>query len=498
MKRFLLLVLVVFLVSATFAVAEGSGESTATKEAYMLRILVPGDRFPGHDELFDALNEESISQIGIGYDTEFVPWSDFGTRRNLYLQSAEAFDGTLVFEPELQDLWRQRAFAPLNEYVTPAKSPNVLKVIPQQVFEDMAIGGEYTNIPSISEYFDFYDSYVIRKDLREKYGMTSPPSDRASFERYLRSIKQNEPAMVPLRGFPPTRTATKFVDGYTFFIGPENVAVIDPATNEITSWAETPQFRELVEMAHEWYQNGWIDPDVLQQADSGQMLQQGKLAAFPHQRRMAGSMMKNPARPAGQTYEAAVIKPEMKPLRTFWGNNLICVPRSSKDPGALIRYLDWVFADKWGRYVPFIHGVEGKDYKRQGDAVAVATEERYNGGEGPILFPQWWFWQAPLLPEDANWNEEERYYWLQVRNPDVEVIEHPALGFNLDLRTIDTVASKLREVVSQYHGPIVNGVVDPDDPERGIEAFARALEQAGIDQFITEAQKQWTAYLENK
>jgi putative aldouronate transport system substrate-binding protein len=290
------------------------------------------------------------------------------------------------------------------------------------------------------------------------------------------------------------RTATKLVDGYTFFIGPENVAVIDPDTNRITSWAESPVLHEFAEMAREWYENGWIDPDVMQQADSGQLLQQGKLAAFPHQRRMAGSMMNNPARPAGQTYEAAVIRPDMKPLRTFWGNNLICVPRSSKDPGALITYLDWVFADKWDRYMPFINGVPGKDYTRNGESIAVATDERYGGGEGPILFPQWWFWQAPLLPEDSNWSPEERKYWLQVRDPSVDVVEHPALGFNLDLRTIDTVASKLREVVSQYHGPIINGVVDPDDPAKGIPAFKTALEQAGIAQFIAEAQRQWDAY----
>jgi putative aldouronate transport system substrate-binding protein len=495
-------VCLVVVLGAALAFAGGGKEGEgATGEVYTLRIVAPGERMPGHDELFQVLNEMSIPEIGIAYDAEFVPWSDFSTRRNLYLQSAEPFDGVLVFEPELQDLWRQRAFQPLNDYISYEQSPTLLEVIPLQVFEDMAIDGEYTNIPSISEYFDFYDSYVIRKDLREKYGMSGPPTDRESFERYLQLVEENEASVIPMRGFPPTGTATKFLDRYTFFIGPEHLGVLNPDTNTISSWGESPVLREFAAMAHRWYENGWIDPDVLQEQNSAQLMHQGRLAAFPHQRRMAGSMMRGDARPPDRTYEQAVIRPDMKPLRTFWGNNIVCVPRSSERPGALIEYLDWVFADRWERYMPFIYGVPGKDWVREGEAIRVGTEqtgERMGGGEGPVLFPQWWFWQAPLLPQDNNWTKEERFYWLQVRDPDVDVVEHPALGFNLDLRAIDTVASKLRDAVSNYHPGIINGVVDPSDPERGISAFQRALEQAGIEEFIAEAQKQWDAYVSQR
>lgn len=500
MKRLLVSLLIVLgVVGAAFAT--GSAEA-GIEEVYTLRVVAPGDRFPGHDELFTMMNEMSAPEIGLAYDAEFVPWADFGTVRNLYLQSGEAYDGVLIWEPELQDLWRQRAFASLTEYVSEEQTPHLVDIIPIAVFEDMSIGGEYTVIPSVSEYFNFYDSYVIRADLRKAYGMDRAPQTRAEFEEYFQAIVDNEEGIFPVRGMPPIG-ATKLIDGeYTFFVGPDNLAVLDPETNELSMWAEHPRFRALVEMMHDWYERGYVDPDSLVDQDAGQRWMSGEIAAYPHQRRMAGSVSRSPNLPDGFEPEAAIpLEDSVPPLRDFWANNLIAVPRGSEQPDALPRYLDWVFAEKWDRYMPFIYGVPGKDWVREGEAIRVGTEgssDRMDGGEGPVLFPQWWFWQAPLLPEDLNWAEEEAYYWNQVRDPDVEVIEHPALGFNVDLREISTVSQALSGLVSEFVPGLNSGIVDPDDPDRGLEAFAEALRGAGWDRYLEEVQAQWDEHVENR
>ena len=52
----------------------------------------------------------------------------------------------------------------------------------------------------------------------------------------------------------------------------------------------------------------------------------------------------------------------------------------------------------------------------------------------------------------------------------------------------------MNAVVAEYADGLLCGVVDPDDPEKGIEAFRKALKDAGIDTLREAAQKQYEAW----
>ena len=49
----------------------------------------------------------------------------------------------------------------------------------------------------------------------------------------------------------------------------------------------------------------------------------------------------------------------------------------------------------------------------------------------------------------------------------------------------------MEEVLGQYADGLVTGTVDPDDPEKGIEAFKTALKEAGMDTLREAAQQQY-------
>ena len=49
----------------------------------------------------------------------------------------------------------------------------------------------------------------------------------------------------------------------------------------------------------------------------------------------------------------------------------------------------------------------------------------------------------------------------------------------------------MNAVVAEYAAPLLCGTVDPDDPEKGIEAFRKALEEAGIGVLRDAAQEQY-------
>ena len=71
-----------------------------------------------------------------------------------------------------------------------------------------------------------------------------------------------------------------------------------------------------------------------------------------------------------------------------------------------------------------------------------------------------------------------------------------ALGVILAIRRSNRPKSALAAVAIASI-PLMVGAVDPDDPEKGLEAFRKALKDAGIDRIIEEAQTQYTTWKES-
>ena len=65
------------------------------------------------------------------------------------------------------------------------------------------------------------------------------------------------------------------------------------------------------------------------------------------------------------------------------------------------------------------------------------------------------------------------------------------LGFRFNRKKLKDEADAVNAVVAEYADGLLCGVVDPDDPEKGIEAFRKALKDAGIDSLREAAQKQY-------
>jgi putative aldouronate transport system substrate-binding protein len=63
-------------------------------------------------------------------------------------------------------------------------------------------------------------------------------------------------------------------------------------------------------------------------------------------------------------------------------------------------------------------------------------------------------------------------------------------GFRFDKKKAATLEA-VEEVVRKYARPLMVGAVDPDDPELGLEAFRKALQEAGIEELKKEVESQY-------
>ena len=69
-----------------------------------------------------------------------------------------------------------------------------------------------------------------------------------------------------------------------------------------------------------------------------------------------------------------------------------------------------------------------------------------------------------------------------------------SLGFRFIKDGVMDEVNAVSAVVKELGNPLRAGAVDPDDPEKGLEAFRKALKDAGIDKIIEEAQAQYATW----
>lgn len=73
------------------------------------------------------------------------------------------------------------------------------------------------------------------------------------------------------------------------------------------------------------------------------------------------------------------------------------------------------------------------------------------------------------------------------------------MGFIADTEPVKTEMANVANVAAEYGDPLEKGLVDPDDPERGLEMFRQKLKEAGIEKIVGEIQTQLDTWLaENK
>lgn len=341
----------------------------------------------------------------------------------------------------------------------------------------------------------------IRKDLADKYHLDlSKINSFQDLVPFLQQIKQNEPGVTPIAsaaedgneaGYPyySSYFGWDIVDGINTDHG---LLVIrgDDSTRQVINAAAQPEFKQIVDLARQWYQAGYYLKDPRPAADLDAAWRAGKYAIE------LGVM--NPDS-AGQLQNRFghefVTKAFGDPLLTTSGTiatmNGIC--RSSAHPDVAMKLLELLSTDKQV-YRLITHGIEGKHY--------VITDQK----NGVIGFPTGVTAATVGYNPDTPWefgNLFNSYYntesivgaWDQMRQINASAKGSVALGFAFNPEKVKTQIAQITSVEQQYGVPLLRGMVDP---ATGLPVYLQKLKDAGIDQVIAEIQSQVDAWAKGK
>jgi len=468
--------------------SEGSQAPAPAGEEVTLKILFPGD--PPKD--LEAVNAAIAAKLkadglNIKLDYTFVPWETYTNKQSLVVAAGEKYDLTWVHVSNLSQSVSKNVFMPLDDLLA-SDGQGLLTDISDFVWKAVKVGGKIYAVPRVVPVAQSNDTFQIRGDLREKYGLPEIKNS-ADFEKYLDAVKANDPTLAPLAGgsgglvreIAPSYFTNGDFTGSFFYIDVNE----QPLT--VKNLYASEAYEKYVNKVREWYKKGYLPSDPNLFKDVNGDFTKGRMAAMP-----SNILRSTEVIDALKTnipdakLEFVQFEPE-KPKYIFTSaDNLLAVFSSSTHAKEAVAFLNWIHASQ-ENYDLFSLGVEGVNYKADGNSAS------YEGiPADKQFFPISWAWTDLRYNKFSKYMTEEQL--TTIKTFDDDAVQTPLIGFALDTEPVKAEVAKISALATEYssQGPLMNGVVDFSAVK---EQFLKRLNEAGIEKVLAEYQKQLDAFL---
>ncbi len=486
-----------------------SAESTAAdapdiSKQVTLKWMYEGNQVTNDKDVMEQVNAYLKDKINAKLEMIWCTWADFDNRVQLAINGGDT-----------TDIYFTSSWNPNNEYAASAKKGaylridnpdnNLLEKYAPHLFETldpvladgaMTEGADGMGIYAIPTYKEIAQQYTwdINVTLLKKYGYT--PDDVKDFYDFgpmLEKMKQGEGKdFYPLN--PEPAVIERFVNNNDYV--DTNLLLsyeFDPADptksgTEIVSRYEREGYKKFVEKMREYYQKGYINPEMANAQTAATCLataQNSAKYAIGTQCYSPGyEFVSGPARKIEITY-----KPAQSGIisTTSARGAMQAISTSSANPERALMLLNLVNTDP-KLFTMLEYGIEGVHYTTESDG-----RIKFNQDKRKEYAP----WRAGLgklanLPvttdEPANlWDLFEQY------NKAAKPV--PLLGWAFDQEPVKNELAALANVSKQYADALNAGAVDPSSylPE-----FISKLKANGIDKVVAEANTQAKAFLDAK
>jgi putative aldouronate transport system substrate-binding protein len=450
--------------------------STTTKDVPTLVWWTIGGQVPSNfSKAVDAMNAYTAEKIGVKVDIKVASWGEWDTKMNTIVNTGEPFDIMFTNSGKYSKQVAMGAFADITDLVQ-SETPDLYKLIPQNVWDGTKIGGKYYSVPTykdsaLTQYWVFDDKYVQKynidiNNIKTLHDLDKPLHDMKAGEGksfYPLPMTQGE----GLNGF------FNDYDDLTLGFPPIGVKA-DNASRKVVSVLEQPDVMANLKLLHQWYQDGIINPDAptKTEADKGRPFFAAQ--AFP------GAEISWQINDNVQKYDMVQHYGPIYTTSTIQGS-LNAISANSKYQKEALKYLELVNTDPKLRNM-LAFGELGVDYKNvDGEKVIERTTDTW-----PLAaYTQGTFFNLAVTkgaPEDQ---------WEQVKKLNEAASSSTILGFALDISNLQTEVANCQAVWDKYKYELITGA---SDPEKMVPKITAELKSAGMDTIMKAAQEQIDNY----
>ncbi len=480
----------------TSSVASGTaGTSEAPKlDKVDLTLVLAGDQPPEQNEVLAEINKRSEQELNINLKVQYIPWADYQEKIKVMAAGGTPIDIYLDFFGNLSSAASRKQAIPLNELLD-KYGQDLKKVIPQADFDGLSIDGKIYGVPAVYPRAEIGNVVIIRKDLREKYGLPEITTLN-QFEQYLDAVKNNEPGMTPLvanQGRFGSAIAREVYDGKMWFSwgsDTQHPYTIDINTKpyKVVNNFETDGFKQMMDWGRKAYSNGWFAKDILMEKNDQTNFTSGKAGAVPgdlfSMSNMVPQLEKNIP---GAKLEMVMYKKDQPLTNTAPTNNYSAISATSAHPERAMMFLNWLLKSQ-ENYDLFMYGIKEKHYTLKGDLIELPegtdlANRPYN--------PTPWFiynmkYQRALTTDPVEFSDALQF-WKTAK-----IENNPLMNFSFNADPVKTENAQIQKVVQELAMPVFTGVLQSD---ADYQKLLDQLNKAGIQKVLAEAQKQLDEYI---
>ena len=439
-----------------------------------------------HDQVLEAIN--------VDVKVQYLPWSEYAAgKTELMLSSGEKFV-TYTDTAFLSKCVSKGYYADITEAAEKYAGDLKKNCGGEEAFDIWKVNGKlyalpFGNKPNAGE------NYVIitRQDLLEEVGMTEIKT-LEDVEKFYTLAKEKHPDII---GFGRGGILPQMVNGaiasdmnvfrLNNFVSTDGNKADDPT---VYNYYASEEYKQACEIFREWYQKGMIPSYVMSngsQIDAEFMSGKALFATGASYRVFEYEDAVRKADPNAKFKNYYLGDQSKKPLMSRGTYSTAFAVSANVEGRELEGYVKLInllqSSQEWCDLI--LYGVEGKDY-------TIGDDGQLEMINTDTLFETW-------LPDNINFKRYQSYITEdQIKTYESwndGCIPQKDLGFSFDMTPVQTEYAQMQAVEQEYFNPITNGLVEYDE---AIDEALKKLEEAGIDRFLEEYQKQFSAFYESK
>lgn len=453
------------------------GKDSGDGDVVTLTFASTGAEPECQEQVLTAINEK-LKEDGLNIAVDVIFLDDYWTKLGLEIAGGTEIDLAWAHASTLSDLVAKKVYQPIGAALDSVGADLKAKY-PEYMLKGGSINGELYALPRIVPTTGQNNTFDVRKDLMDKYGIDEITTIE-QLEQYFQAVLDNEEGMIPYSGG-NINPMTNVYANYHYILGDGICAMyVDPEDPNFTvkSFWESDEFVEIMNKRMEWVEKGYLESDTstFENPDTG--FENGIVAAVDSNvtRVTERTNMANTC-PEGVPY-TVMLEPETRYIFKA-GDNMLAVPSTSKHVEEAIQFIQW-FKCNQENYDLWSYGVEGVNYEKDGESIDVSNISPEN-----VYSVNKWMWDDLDVARFPSFYPEESIQRL--KDWDSQSEESPLLGFVLDQSNIKSECSQIQAVMTEYSNNLLTGMQDVNDVR---DEFIEKLKAAGIDKVIEETQKQ--------
>lgn len=427
----------------------------------------PADDF---DDAIAEISDYTEEKIGVRLNVKVAGWGEYDQKMNNIVNTGEYFDLMFVNNTNYSKFVNLNALENITDLVQTV-TPELYSFIPEDLWKGTQIHGNVYAVPTYKD-SSLTQFWMLDHQYVEKYGIDmSTIKDFETLDPAIRKIKEGEGSSCYPVQLSQGATFNGFFNGYDGLAGgcqPIGVKV-DDESRKVVSLLEQEDVRANLEMLHQWYMDGLVNPDanVITETNKGAIFgtAQGWPAAAATWELNSGVEQYDLAQVYGPVYTTETIQGSMN-----------AISANSKYKEEALKVLQLMNTDpKFRTMCAF--GTEGNYMQYEEDGTVTRLRDDW-------VWPSYTQGTYFILP---TLHGEDPDAWEQVKKQNEEAVSSTCLGFALDISNIQNEVANCNTVWDKYKYDMLTGA---SDPAVVVDQCISELKAAGLDTVIAEAQKQ--------